>query len=254
MLGEHRRQKILELLQEEGNARVKSLSESFGVSEPTIRQDLEKLDAEGYIVREHGGAYLKDMTQKVRTMSLQHMINMEKKAAIGRKAAQYVNDGDSIIIDAGSTTTEVAKNLINKSDLRIITNSLNISLLLGGQPSFNIMVTGGEFKAPTLSLTGKKAADFLDQIHVEKCFLATGGISFDAGLTYPGFSDLYIKTAMIESASEVFLVADSTKISKISFAALGGLELVGHFITDTGIKDEDRLEFEQRGLDVIIAD
>lgn len=254
MLAEQRRQKILELLQEEGNARVKSLSESFGVSEPTIRQDLEKLEVEGHIIREHGGAHLKDMSQKVRTLSLHHMINMEKKAAIGRKAAEYVDDGDSIIIDAGSTTTEIAKNLLNKRDLRIITNSLNISLLLGGQPSFNLMVTGGEFKAPTLSLTGEKAADFLDQIYLDKCFLATGGISFDVGLTYPGFSDLYIKKAMIESASQVFLVADSTKIGKISFAALGGLELVGHFITDRGITDEDRIVFERRGVEVIIAD
>lgn len=254
MLAEQRRQKILEMLQEEGNTRVKSLSETFSVSEPTIRQDLEKLEAEGHIVRQHGGAYLKDMSQKVRTLSLQHLVNMEKKAAIGRKAAEFVNDGDSIIIDAGSTTTEVAKNLMQKRDLRIITNSLNISLLLGGQPSFNIMVTGGEFKAPTLSLTGEKAAAFLDKVYVEKCFLATGGISFDAGLTYPGFSDLHIKTAMIESASEVYLVADSTKIGRISFAALGGLELVGHFITDKDISAEDRIEFEKRGIDVIIAE
>ena len=151
MLAEQRRLKILELLQEEGSARVSYLSKTFSVTEPTIRQDLEKLDAEGYIVREHGGAFLKSIPQQVGSLSLQHQENMDKKVRIGRKAVEFIQDWDSIIIDSGSTTTEVAKNLADKHHLKIITNALNIALVLGSQPSFELLVTGGEFKAPTLS-------------------------------------------------------------------------------------------------------
>jgi DeoR/GlpR family transcriptional regulator of sugar metabolism len=162
MLAPHRRLKIIELLKEEGSARVSHLSKIFNVSEPTIRQDLEKLEIE-------------------------------------------------------------------------------------------ILMTGGEFKAPTLSLTGEKAAKFFENIHVNKLFLATGGISHEAGLTYPGFNDLSVKKSMIDSASEIYLVADSTKIGKISFASLGSLEPIDYFITDNGIKKEDIENFKKKGIEVIIA-
>lgn len=253
LLAQQRRSKILELLQEEGSARVSALSRIFGVSEPTIRQDLERLEQEGLVTREHGGAFLKSIPNQVRTMSLQHTENMEKKVRIGRKAADFILDGDSIILDSGTTATEVAGNLDDKRDLKIITDSLNIALLLGARSDFVVMLTGGEFKAPTLSVTGDKAAMFFDQIHVDKLFLATGGITFDAGLTYPGFSDLKVKRAMIDSADEVYVVADSTKIGKTSFAALGGLELIDCLITDSGITEQERGAFESRGIKVVVA-
>ena len=254
MLAQQRRTKILELLQEEGSARVTALSRVFEVSEPTIRQDLERLEAEGYITREHGGAYLNTLPDQVRTLSLQHTENMDKKARIGRKAAELVADGNSIILDAGTTATEVARNLENRKDLKIITRSLNIALLLGGNYGFEVMMTGGEFKAPTLSLAGEKAAAFFRNIYVNKLFLATGGVSLETGLTYPGFSDLSVKKAMIESATEVILVADSTKIGRTSFAALGGIEMVHLFVTDSGIRQEELREFERRGIRVIVAE
>ena len=251
MFAQQRRVKILELLQEEGSARVSNLSRIFEVSEPTIRQDLERLEADGYIVREHGGAYLKTVPEQVRSLALQHTENMDKKRLIGRKAREFIQDGDFIVLDSGSTVTEIAKNLDGLSNLKIITNSLNIALLLGGHYSFEVMVTGGDFKPPTLSLTGEKAASFFDKIFVNKLFLATGGISFAAGLTYPGFQDIVVKRAMIRSATEVYVVADSTKIGKTSFASLGGLDLIHYFITDGSIRDEDRKQFERRGITVI---
>src|SRR5208337_2169369 len=169
MLSLQRRRKILELLQEDGSARVSALSRLFNVSEPTVRQDLDKLEEEGFIIREHGGAFLKSVPQQVKSLSLQHLENMDKKARIGRRAAELVQDDDSLILDSGSTTTEVAKNLSLKKNLKIVTNALNIALL-GTEISFEIMVTGGEFKPPTLSLTGEKAGKFFEQIHVGKCF------------------------------------------------------------------------------------
>jgi DeoR/GlpR family transcriptional regulator of sugar metabolism len=253
MLALQRRRKILELLQEDGSARVSSLSRLFKVSEPTVRQDLEKLEEEGFVIREHGGAFLKSVPQQVKSLSLQHLENMDKKSRIGRRAAELVQDDDSLILDSGSTTTEVAKNLSLKKNLKIVTNALNIALLLGTEISFEIMVTGGEFKPPTLSLTGEKAGKFFEQIHVGKCFLAAGGISLEAGLTYPGFIDIHVKKAMINAAAEVYVVADSTKIGKVSFASLGPIDLVGCIITDDGISDSDRMALESKGVKVLIA-
>lgn len=253
MLGQQRRQKILELILEEGAARVSTLSKTFRVSEPTIRQDLEKLEADGFVVRQRGGAFSKTVPQQVQSLSLHHLSNMDKKSAIGRLAASMVKDEESVILDAGSTTTEVAKNLIDRRGLKIITSALNIALILGAQPTNTVHLTGGEFKAPTLSVTGEKAAAFFGDLYAQKLFLAVGGISLDAGLTYPGFADLYVKKAMIASAAKIFLVADSTKIGLVSFALLGGVELIDTFITDTAIRDEDRRAFEQRGVKVLTA-
>ncbi|WIJ26382.1 DeoR/GlpR family DNA-binding transcription regulator [Devosia sp. RR2S18] len=253
LLAEPRRMKILEWLQEEGSARVRELSQAFSVSEATIRQDLERLDADGYVVREHGGAYLKSVPQQVQSMSLQHLENMDRKKRIGRVAASLVGNGETIILDAGSTTTEIANNLTGHQNLNVITNAINIALLLGGLPTMAVHLSGGQFKAPTLSVTGEKSGDFFNGVFAEKLFLATAAVSFEAGLTFPAMADLYVKRAMIKAASKVYLVADSTKIGRTSFSSLGPLDLIGGFITDDGIADRERAEFERRGIEVIIA-
>lgn len=253
LLAEPRRMKILEWLQEEGSARVRDLSVAFAVSEATIRQDLERLDTDGFVVREHGGAYLKSMPQQVQSMSLQHLTNMDRKKRIGRAAAALVGNGETIILDSGSTTTEIANNLTGHDSLNVITNAINIALLLGALPSMSVHLSGGLFKAPTLSVTGEKSGDFFNGIFAEKLFLATAAVSFEAGLTFPAMADLYVKRAMIKAASKVYLVADSTKIGRTSFSSLGPIDMIGGFITDDGISDADRTEFEKRGIEVIIA-
>lgn len=239
MLPNQRREKILELIREDGHAKVLDLSRIFKVTEVTIRQDLERLEKEGSITREHGGAYLKNIDLDVRNFNLQKQENLELKMAIAQKAAEMIEDGDTIILDSGSTTTEIAKLLSGYHNLTVITNALNIALILGAQVGINVIVTGGEFKAPTLSLTGQKAADFFQNLHVDKLFLATAGITLKSGLTYPGISDICVKRAMIESADTTYLVADSTKLGKSSFASLGALSLINYLITDKNIKDED---------------
>jgi DeoR/GlpR family transcriptional regulator of sugar metabolism len=254
MLAEQRRQKIIELIRENGSARVSYLSETFGVTEPTIRQDLMKLESDGEIVRDHGGAFLKDFSKGVKELSLHHMENLDKKIPIGKKAAEFIHDGDTIILDSGSTVTEAAKNIAGRKNLKVITNSLNITLLLGAEPSHEVHLTGGEFKAPTLSLTGEKAAEFIANTFVDKLFLATAGISLKAGLMYPGFSDLPVKRAMIDAAETVYLLADSTKIGKTAFALLGGLDCIDYLITDQGISKADIEQFQDLGIEVIIAE
>ncbi len=253
MLPNQRRQEILEMIREDGHAKVMQLSKIFKVTEVTIRQDLEKLEKEGYIEREHGGAYLKNIGLNVKNITLRNQEHLVEKEAIARKAVEFIHDGDTIILDSGSTTTEIAKLLLGFKNLTVITNSLNIALTLGADPEINLVITGGEFKAPTLSLTGQKAADFFNDLHVDKLFLATAGITLKAGLTYPSISDIVVKRAMIESANTVYLVADSSKIGKSSFASLGALSLIDYLITNSNISKEDSLRLQQNDIRLIIA-
>jgi DeoR/GlpR family transcriptional regulator of sugar metabolism len=252
-LGETRRSKILEWLREEGSARVRDLAQAFSVSEVTVRQDLEKLEADGHVVREHGGAYLKSVRQQVRAMALHHLEHLEEKRRIGRAAAALINDGETIILDSGSTTTEIAANILGHRDMTVITNALNIALMLGAEPGFDIHMTGGHFKAPTLSLSGDRSADYFRGLFVQKLFLATAALDLEAGLTYPALSDIPVKRAMIDAAETVILAADSSKIGARSFSALGGLDLVDVLVTDDAIRDEDRAAIEAAGVEVIVA-
>ena len=254
MLANQRRDKIFELIREDGQAKVTDLSRIFKVTEVTIRQDLERLEKEGFVMREHGGAYLKNIDMNVRNLQLQAQGNIEEKMAIARKAVEFIHDGDTIILDSGSTTTEISKIISEFKNLTVITNALNIALILGAQTGINVIVTGGEFKAPTLSLTGQKAADFFQNLHVDRLFLATAGIALISGLTYPGISDICVKRAMIESADEIYLVADSTKIGKNSFASLGALSLINYLITDSNITKEDIEWLKSNDIKFIIAE
>lgn len=253
ILPNQRREKIVEMLREDGFAKVINLAKIFKVTEVTIRQDLEKLEKEGVLVREHGGAYLKNIEDKVRTLSLINQDNLDKKEKIASKCIEYIESGDSIILDSGSTTTEIAKKLKGFKNLTVITNALNIAMLLGTEPGIDLIVTGGEFKPPTLSLTGQKAADFFQGIYVQKLFLATAGLSLKAGLTYPSINDIVVKKAMIDAAETTYLVADSTKIGKSSFASLGALSLVDYIITDSDINDRDKKVFEENDIEILLA-
>jgi DeoR/GlpR family transcriptional regulator of sugar metabolism len=253
LLPKQRREKIIELIREDGHAKVIVLSKIFKVTEVTIRQDLEKLEREGHLKREHGGAFLKNVESHVRNITLRNQDNLHDKAVIAVRALKLIQDGDTIILDSGSTTTEIAKILRGFKNLTVITNALNIALILGGEPGISLVLTGGEFKAPTLSLTGQKAADFFSNLHVDKLFLATAGISLKSGLTYPSISDIVVKRAMIESADIVVLVADSSKIGKNSFASLGALSLIDYLITDSKIKEKDREIMKEHDINLIIA-
>ena len=253
MLPNHRRDKILEFLQEDGSAKVLDLAKLFKVTEVTIRQDLEKLEKEGLIVRGHGGAFLKDVTNQVKGFTLSHQENLDKKELIAKKSLEFIESGDTIILDSGSTTTEIAKKLKGMKQLTVITNALNIALMLVAEPGIDVIVTGGEFKPPTLSLTGEKAADFFKGLNVQKLFLATAGISLKAGLTYPSISDLVVKKAMIEAAETTYLVADSTKIGKTALASLGALSLINYIITDPDIDEKYMQIFRDHEIELIIA-
>lgn len=254
MLATQRREKIFELIQEDGSAKVIDLARIFKVTEVTIRQDLEKLEKDGLIIKEHGGAFLKDIIDQVQSFSLGHKENIDKKELIAKKCVEFIQNGDTIILDSGSTTTEIAKKIKGFKSLTVITNALNIALILGAEPGIELIVTGGEFKPPTLSLTGQKAADSFKGLNVHKLFLATAGVTLKAGLTYPSISDLIVKKAMIEAAETTYLVADSTKFGKSALASLGALSLIDFIITDSGIGDKHKEIFKNNEIELIIAE
>ncbi|PRD54167.1 DeoR/GlpR family DNA-binding transcription regulator [Sphingobacterium gobiense] len=254
MLPIQRREKILALLKEDGAAKVIDLAALFKVTEATIRQDLEKLEKEGLISRDHGGAYLRNIEDQVRNFSLANQYeNITKKEQIALKCVELIEDGDTIILDSGSTTTAIARKIKGVKNLTVITNALNIALMLGAEPGIEVIMTGGEFKPPTLSLTGQKASDFFKGINVQKLFLATAGVSLKAGLTYPSISDIIVKKAMVDAAQTTYLVADSTKIGKTSFASLGAMSLVNFLVTDSEIDELHKNMFRDHEIDIIIA-
>ncbi len=247
-----RRQEILNLIREDGHAKVQKLAQIFSVSEVTIRQDLEILEQMGYVQREHGGAFLKDVGTFATTGTLlNESVQSDQKKELVMKAVSLIQEGDSIILDSGSTTTELAKLMTRFQNLNVITNALNIAYILGGNPGINLIVSGGEFKAPTLSLTGDMAATTFKGIHVNKCFLATAGISPDMQLTYPSLSDLVVKSAMIRAADKVYLLADSSKIGVSSFASLGRLSLIDTLITDNKITPEQMETIRSMKVDIL---
>jgi DeoR/GlpR family transcriptional regulator of sugar metabolism len=256
MFRDQRRERILEILQENGTCMVNDLSKLFSVSEPTIRMDLKWLEQKGKLNRQHGGAYATTLT-KAQPNSLPELAprgHEEQKKHIGEKASEFVMNNDSLILDSGSTVTELAKAIRNKKNLNIITNAINIALLLGTEPTNSILLIGGELKLPTLSLTGNKGLGLLEGLHADKLFLATGGISLNEGLTYPGFSDLDIKRAMIQKANTVYVLADSSKIGNVKFSSLGKDIRIDYLITDNGITEGQKEAFTAAGIKVIVAE
>ena len=243
----------MELMRENGSCRVQELSDLFKVSEPTIRGDLEALEKNNAITRQHGGAYINDFASFTDGLKLGHTEHMEEKRRIALRAAEYVNSGDSLILDSGTTLTELAKCLTERKNLNIITTALNITLMLGTEPTNHIILAGGELKPPTLSVTGEKAALIFRDLYVEKLFLATGGFSLAAGLTYPGISDLPLKEAMINSAQTIYLLADSSKLEKIYLASLKIQKKINYLFTDDKIETSYKKSLNELGIEVIVC-
>jgi DeoR/GlpR family transcriptional regulator of sugar metabolism len=226
---------------------IPAVFDAFFAQDELFRDEIQML------TREHGGAFLNTVPSQVGSMTLHHQDNMEQKRRIGAMAADLVKDGETIILDAGTTTTEIALRLVNRRDLTVITNALNIAIILGAVPGNAVHMPGGQFKAPTLSLSGDKSVEYFRNIFAGKLFLATARVALDTGLTYPSFADLQLKEAIIKAASHVYLVADSTKINKSGFTRLGSLELIHSFVTDSGIADSDAAAFRARGIEMLIA-
>lgn len=250
-----RTEKIFEKVQAAKLVKLSELSSEFGVSMPTIRKDIDELQRLGHVERVHGNVRLKtaqaEPAPKVPSASI--LPTSEEKAQIGRKAATLIANGDAVILDCGATTTELANNLLDRQNLRIVTNALNIAILLGAEPTNRVMLTGGIFKAETIAVSGEKASTFFEGMFVDKLFLAAGGVAMESGISYPDFIDLHVKRAMIDAAKTVYLLADSKKFGKREFATFGAMDQIDYLITDEGLDAEFANWITGLGIKILYA-
>ncbi len=231
-----RTEKIFERVQAAKLVKLSELSSEFGVSMPTIRKDIDELQRLERVERVHGNVRLKPPEVEPaarRGYETPVLPTNAQKAAIGKKAASLIANGDSVILNCGTTATELAKNLTDRQNLRIVTNAVNIAILLGAEPTNRVMLTGGLFKPETIAVSGEKASAFFEGMFADKLFLAAGGVSMESGISYPDFIDLHVKRAMIDAAKTVYLLADSQKFSKREFAAFGAMDRIDYLIPTT---------------------
>jgi DeoR family transcriptional regulator, fructose operon transcriptional repressor len=250
MFAEQRLVSIASIIKENKSVTVSELSEMFDVSEATIRRDLSTLEKSGEIIRTHGGAMVTEGVGKNLSLYEREIKNKEAKEAIARKAIEYINDGDVIILDAGSTTTEIARRL-NDLNITVITNAINIASELSKKNNINIVLIAGSVDKETLASTGLLGISTLDRLYADKAFIGMYGVSVDFGLTTPTISEAEIKEKMLSITKEKFIVADHSKINNVSLSKVTDLDKIDAIITDEGIKPEDREDIEEIGVKVI---
>jgi len=253
MLGAERRVRIKKLLREEGSVKVSRLSKLFNVSEVTIRRDLAKLEKERAIKRIHGGAMAADSDTPTFSFLSRTQEQAKEKELIGKKAAELIKDGSTIILDSGTTTSEIAKNLKKYRNLKVITNALNIALELADSPGISIVVPGGALKPPSLSLTGSRVVEFIKNVNVDMTFLSVQGVSLKEGLTNNSISDLYLKRAIIDAARQVHLVVDSSKFNKVGLYTIGPITVVDTIVTDGNVPRSLVRHLSSKKVKVILA-
>lgn len=249
-----RRKKILHLLSDSGQVLVGDLSKEFNVSEVTIRNDLDQLEKKNMLIRARGGAIkLETGVGLDQRLADKNKINYPEKSRIGKRAAQLVNEADTIIIDSGSTTAEMVKNLPDLQDLTVITNALNIANLLMVKPNINMIIPGGYLRKNMLSLVGPQAERSLRNFNVDKAFLGVDGFDTKNGIFTPNVEEARLNEIMIEISKEVILLADSSKFKKRSFAFICQINQIDKVITDDKIQDDDKKRLLDAGVEVIIA-
>jgi len=247
-----RQEKIRFLLQKHGHLTVAELAKKFNVSEMTIRRDLKQLSSMGLIIREHGKAIYPQNVPSTRVDFITRLGEAHKeKMAIGKAAAELVKDGESIIIDSGTTTLAVAVSL-NKKCI-VVTNSLPVADILSMKKEITILLTGGEIQRTTFSLMGPITRENLSGFNADKLFLASTGVSLEKGLSTSSMAESEVKQAMIESAKEVILVADSSKLGKVFYHTFAKWDKIHKFITDEKADQELLNNIKKHGVEVIQA-
>lgn len=249
-----RRRNILNLLDENGQVFVHELSELFGVSEVTIRNDLELFESKGLLIRSRGGAMIVENTVGMDfQLSEKDKMNYPEKIRIGKKAAQLVSSGETIILDSGTTTMEIAKHLDPNIALNIITNAFNIANELLKSTNTNIIVPGGTLRKSSHSLVGPLAEKSMRNFYVDKLFLGVDGFNTVEGAFTPNLEEASLNQVMIEIAKEVILVADSSKFRRRSLAFICPAKKIDVVITDEKISEEDRKLLLEQNIRLIIA-
>ena len=253
MLAEERRQHILMLLDQKGAITVAELCERFGVSEMTVRRDLAALERRGLLRRVHGGA----VSARGRSYEPPFLVRSGQRVAekqrIAEAAVRLIHDGDSIALDVGTTTLEIAKRLEGVRNLTIVTPSLHIANVLANVPQNRLILTGGILRPGELSLVGHLAERVFQDLYVDKLFLGIGGLDLEAGLTEYNLEDAQVKRAMLRSAKECIVVTDSSKLGRVAFAAVAPIAAMDTLITDTEADPALVARLEEMGVRVIVV-
>lgn len=249
-----RRRRILEYLKANRSGKNEELAGALGVSLATVRRDLDYLATQGLVSRTHGGAILPEhSTAFERLYSEKRLLGQAEKRRIGEAAAAMVADGETLILDSGSTTIEVARRLKHHKNLTIITNDLLIASTLEFDPSTTLMLTGGTRRAGFSVLIGPVTEDFFRGVRVNKSFLSADAVDLVHGITNATFPEAATKRLIIEAAREVILVVDHSKFGGSALAKVSGLELVHQVVTDSGVGDETLRGLARLGLKVTVV-
>lgn len=252
MLNEERRQKIREILTQRKRILVKEVSEVFNISEVTIRKDLEILEKRGILSRVHGGAIIKEHSVPDLALTEKERIAPKEKQRIAEAAAAMIEGGDVIILDSGSTTTQISRQVKFKKDIKIITNAVNIASELAASEN-EVILTGGFLRENSFSLVGPIAEAALMNMTADKFFLGVDGIHFEYGLTTPNMMEGRVNQLMLKIAHEIILVADSSKFGKRSMSVIAQIQAVDKIITDKNIREEDLARVKELGIDILIV-
>jgi DeoR/GlpR family transcriptional regulator of sugar metabolism len=249
-----RHEKLLDYINKKKKASVRELSKCFNVSTVTIRRDLDELVQRGLVIKTHGGALsLNNNFSTEIPYERKFVQNVEAKKKIGHTAARLVEDNDVIILDAGSTTLEIATQLKPLKNVTVITNDLKIAMTLAHKPGITLMVTGGIQEKAVYTLTGPTAEEFLSKIRANKTFLGADAISLDYGITNRTLQEVSVKKSMMKAADEIILVADHSKLNKKVFAFLCELKDIDKIIIDK-IEPKVKEALLEMGVEVIVAE
>jgi DeoR/GlpR family transcriptional regulator of sugar metabolism len=248
---DERRSRLLELVREQGFAALPDLVERLAVSESTVRRDLEALEEAGQAKRTHGGVFYTGASPKLPHFDQLQPANWDKKRAIARKAAELIGDGDTVLLDGGTTTYEVARLLVGRP-VQIVTNSLPTANLFASNANTDLVLLGGYVYPRTGVSLGPYANEMLAKLNVRRTVLSVAGIN-ERGYYNSNLLLVETEQAMMRAAEEVIVVADSTKFGHQSLAHLASLNEVDHLVVDDGITPEWKQKITASGVRLTIA-
>jgi DeoR/GlpR family transcriptional regulator of sugar metabolism len=246
-----RRKQIQEILVREGKVRVAQFSKQLGTSEVTIRNDLAELEKSGYLERVPGGAVLSMKNYYNMDFQQRKMERTAEKQAIVRAAAAIVRDGDTLMINSGTTTYFMATELKRYKNLNIVTNSIYVAMELGLHPTFRVILLGGEINTQYSFLYGNDALKQLGKYKADKGILAVDGISVESGITTYHAEETEINRMMIERSHQTIIVADYTKVGFESFSRIGDISGIDICVTNKNASQSVLDDIAGNGVEII---
>lgn len=254
LLNEERRREILGILHRDGRVLVKDLARHFHISQVTIRKDLEFLDGQGGIQRTHGGALPVVQAGALLdpTLREKEKLHRTEKAQIADAAVRLVEEGQSVLLDSGTTTTAIARALKGMARLTVITNAINIAAELAGA-QVEVILTGGMLRKNSFSLVGSLAELSLRQLSADILFLGVDGFDTKAGLFTPNLFESEVNQAMVEIARRTIVVCDSSKFGRRSLCNIMPVTAVHEVITDKQIPKRDLDALKEAGVKVTLV-